>query len=123
MLTQDLSGKLCLFGSFLGAKRIPTFDWLNAATGWNRTPEEYMEIGERMQTLKQSFNVKHGIEPKKCRVNERALGRPIQTEGANRNRTVNIEKLVEDYWRQFNWDPQTGKPEQEALHGKGEYLC
>ena len=30
---------LCMFGTFLGVKRTPTFDWLNAGTGWNRSPE------------------------------------------------------------------------------------
>lgn len=102
----------CAFGAMLGVTRFPLFEWLNAATGWNKTPEVYMEIGEGIQTLKQLFNIKHGIEPSKCRVNGRALGRPMQAEGANRNRAVNIEKLVEDYWRQFNWDPQTGIPER-----------
>jgi aldehyde:ferredoxin oxidoreductase len=110
----------CAFGAMIGITRFPLFEWLNAATGWNKTPEAYMEIGKRVQTLKQSFNVKHGIEPKKCNVNGRALGRPMQKEGANRNRTVAIETLVEGYWRLFNWDPQTGKPEKKVLNEKGE---
>ena len=54
---------LCMFGAFLGIKRTPTFDWLNAATGWKKSPEDYMAVGERIQTLKQAFNIKHGIDP------------------------------------------------------------
>lgn len=69
-----------------------------------------MAIGKELQSRKQAFNIKHGIDPKKCRVHERALGRPVQKEGANRNRSVAIETLVADYWRQFDWDPKTGKP-------------
>jgi len=106
---------LCLFGSFLGAKRIPTFDWLNAATGWNRTPEEYMEIGERIQTLRQLFNVKHGIEPKDFKISDRAIGRPPLSGGANKGRTVDIEKMMEGYWGQFGWDTRTGKPGLECV--------
>ena len=106
---------LCIFGTYLGAKRIPTFDWINAATGWNRTPEEYMEIGERIQTLKQSFNIKQGIEPKDNRLSERASGIPPLEEGANEGRTVDIDRMMSDYWKQFGWDEKTGKPTAEAM--------
>lgn len=101
---------LCLFGLFLGAARIPTFEWLNAATGWNRTPEDYMAAGERILTLKQAFNVKHGVTPLANRIGDRAAGIPPQAQGANRGRTVDIDKMMGDYWRQFGWDPETGKP-------------
>jgi aldehyde:ferredoxin oxidoreductase len=106
---------MCMFGLFLGAKRIPTFDWLNAATGWQLTPEEYMTIGERIQTLKQAFNVKHGIEPRANFISSRALGKIPQTEGANKGRSVDVEKLAPGYWDQFGWDTTTGKPKEETL--------
>ncbi|MDM8517442.1 aldehyde ferredoxin oxidoreductase family protein [Desulfobacterales bacterium HSG16] len=101
----------CLFGMFLGVHRIPVFEWMNAATGWKKTPEDYMIAGESIQTLKQAFNIKHGIKPKDFTVSDRALGKPPQSRGANRDRTVNIEKLMQDYWRQFNWDDKTGIPQ------------
>ena len=104
---------LCLFGLFLGASRIPVFEWLNAATGWNRTPEDYLAAGERIQTLKQAFNVKHGIDPRANRVCDRAAGIPAQKEGANARRAVAIAKMMSDYWRQFGWDPETGVPPVE----------
>ncbi|MBN2517189.1 MAG: aldehyde ferredoxin oxidoreductase family protein [Deltaproteobacteria bacterium] len=110
---------LCMFGTLLGAKRIPTFDWINATTGWHRTPEEYMEIGERIQTLKQSFNIKHGIEPKDNRLSERAFGKPPLEEGANEGRTVDIDTMMGDYWKQFGWDEKTGKPTAEAMSRLG----
>jgi aldehyde:ferredoxin oxidoreductase len=106
---------MCMFGLFIGAKRVPTFDWLNAASGWNLTPEEYMTIGERIQTLKQAFNIKHGIEPKDNFISARALGKPTQKEGANKGRFVDVEKLAPDYWEQFGWNRNSGKPEEETL--------
>jgi aldehyde:ferredoxin oxidoreductase len=110
---------LCLFGTFLGAKRIPTFDWINAATGWSRTPEEYMEIGGRIQTAKQLFNIKHGIEPKDFIVTGRATGDPPLGEGANAGRTVYIDGMIRDYWKQFGWDEETGKPTVESVIRSG----
>jgi aldehyde:ferredoxin oxidoreductase len=106
---------LCIFGAFLGIKRTPTFDWLNAVTGWSYTPEDYMEIGERIQTTKQAFNIKHGIDPKKNKISDRALGRAPQTEGANKGRTVAIEKMMSDYWGLYGWDRETGKPTPQCM--------
>jgi len=110
---------LCLFGSFLGARRIPVFDWLNAATGWRKTPEEYMAIGKRIQTLKQAFNVKQKVDLRSLRPPDRVLGRPSQTEGANRGRTVQLEKMIEDYYGQFGWDARTGVPTEQSMAALG----
>lgn len=110
---------MCMFGLFIGAKRVPTFDWLNAASGWNRMPEDYMAVGERIQTLKQAFNVKHGIEPRNNFISSRALGTIPQKEGANKGRSVDIEKLAEGYWGEFGWDAATGKPKEETLRKLG----
>ena len=106
---------LCLFGLFIGAKRIRIFDWLNAATGWHKTPEDYMEIGERIQTLKQLFNIRHGIDPWSFKVGDRVVGRPPLTEGANRGRTMDMEKMMSDYWHQFGWDAATGRPTDDTI--------
>jgi len=100
----------CLFGAFLGVHRLPVFEWLNAATGWSYTPEAYMATGKRIQTLKQSFNIKHGVTPSANVMSDRALGRPPLKAGANAGRTIEIEKMMRGYWRQFGWDERTGRP-------------
>jgi len=105
----------CFFGAAMGSKRTPIFEWLNAATGWRKKPEQYMEIGARIQTLKQAFNIKHGVDPASIKVPDRMLGRPAQTRGANKGREVPIEKMRSDYWRQFGWDALTGKPSIESM--------
>jgi len=109
---------LCLFGSFLGVERIPIFAWLNAATGWYKSPEEYLQIGERIQTLKQAFNLKQNIEPATLRISDRALGRPPLLSGANKGRSVDIENLTLEYWAQFGWD-ENGKPTEETMKRLG----
>ncbi|MBA4396600.1 MAG: hypothetical protein C0394_04355 [Syntrophus sp. (in: bacteria)] len=106
---------LCLFGLFIGAARVRAFDWLNAATGWRKTPEDYLEIGERIQTLKQLFNIRHGIDPWSFKVGNRAAGWPPQTKGANRGRTMDMVQMMGDYWRQFGWDAATGIPTKAAI--------
>ncbi len=101
---------LCMFGLFLGAKRIPVFAWLNAATGWRKTPEEYLAVGAVIQNLKQDFNRRQGVDVRSFQVPDRVVGRPPQRRGANRGRTMDIEKMCDDYREQFGWDRQMGPP-------------
>ena len=109
-LSQLLNGAgLCLFGAFLGVERFPIFEWLNAATGWNYSPAEYMQTGARIQTLKQLFNAREGV-PLKHSINKRVLGIPPQTKGANRNRSIPINELVKYYWEISGWDGLSGIP-------------
>jgi len=107
---------VCLFGGFLGTKRIRIFDWLNAATGWHFTPEQYMEVGSNIQTLKQAFNVRQGLQPKDSRVSDRLLGLPSQTRGANKGRSVDIDTMMKDYWELSGWDRETGIPSQDCIN-------
>ncbi len=100
---------LCLFGAFAGVHRLPFFEWLNAATGWRKTPDEYMQIGQNIQSLRQLFNAREGISLRHA-VNLRALGLPPQNQGANKGRSVNLDELVPAYWSALGWDSQTGQP-------------
>jgi aldehyde:ferredoxin oxidoreductase len=105
----------CLFGAFMGAHRIPVFDWLNAATGWEHSPKAYLVIGHRIQTVRQLFNIKQGAIPKDIRISKRVLGDPPQQEGANTGVTVPLEKLRRYYWSAMGYDPETGVPTPECL--------
>ncbi|MDD5711268.1 MAG: aldehyde ferredoxin oxidoreductase C-terminal domain-containing protein, partial [Smithellaceae bacterium] len=78
-------------------------------------PNDYMDIGERIQTTKQAFNVKQGIAPKDFTISARALGMPPLKTGANKGRTVQIDKFRSDYWDHFGWDRETGIPKPETL--------
>ncbi len=106
---------VCQFGSFLGSRKIRIFDWLNAATGWHFSPEQYMKIGNKIQQLKQAFNIKHGILPKTNKVSDRLLGIPVQIKGANKGCQVDIDSLMEDYWQLFGWDKETGVPSEKTI--------
>jgi len=49
------------------------FTMLNFATGWDLSPDQYMEIGKRIQTLRQMFGIKHGIKTLDFSPDERFL--------------------------------------------------
>lgn len=109
----------CLFGAIIGVHRVPIFEWMNAAAGWDRAPEEYMEVGRRIQTLKQLFNIKHGIDPLSLKPHPRSLGEPPQTVGPNKGYTIPLERMMKDYWQAMGWDSETGRPTRETVEALG----
>ncbi|MEA2101161.1 MAG: aldehyde ferredoxin oxidoreductase C-terminal domain-containing protein, partial [Thermodesulfobacteriota bacterium] len=62
---------------------------------------------------KQAFNIKHGINPKAFCIKDRVAGIPPQGQGANKGRSVDVDQMVSDYWREYGWDPETGRPKGE----------
>ncbi|WP_170311579.1 aldehyde ferredoxin oxidoreductase family protein [Vallitalea okinawensis] len=112
-LTDGVGG--CLFGMILGVHHWKMFEWLNAATGWNKTPDEYMEMGKRMQTLRQLFNIKHGINPMDFKLHNRMAGKPPLEEGPLTGRQVPIEEMMMLHWKNFGWDEETGRPLESTV--------
>lgn len=108
----------CLFAAMMGVHRYPIFEWLNAATGWHKTPEEYLQIGWNIQSVRQAFNAREGIILSHA-INNRAIGQPPQLEGANKGRTVPLSELIALYWKQMGWNEQTGAPPGTALTALG----
>ncbi len=106
---------ICLFGIYIGVDRLPLFEWTNAATGWSYTPQEYLKVGHRIQTLRQLFNIKQGVEPVDIKISRRALGIPPQESGPNRGNQIDYPAMRRMYWEQIGWDADSGYPTRETL--------
>ena len=105
----------CLFGAQLGG-HLPLIGYLNAAGGWAHEPNHYLQIGERIQALRQAFNFKHGIQPvKDFALPARATGVEPLTSGPMKGVTLDMDRLREDFLKGMGWDPQTAKPTKAAL--------
>ena len=63
----------------------------------------------------QSFNIKHGIDPRQNIPGPRVTGQPALSTGANKGRSVDLETMMRDYWQQFGWDPSNGHPRPDIL--------
>jgi len=107
---------VCFYGACLGADRLNLFALTNAACGWNLTARDYMQIGQRILTLKQLFNIKQGVEPASIKISQRALGLPPLKRGGNRGLSINLEELKRFYWQIIGYDPHKGIPTPETLH-------
>ncbi len=109
---------ICMF-SFLSVDyhSVPAF--LTAVTGRDWAIGELLTIGERIENLRQAFNLREGVNSRKWRIPGRIVGRPPLTEGPLAGLTVDIERLVEDYFEAMDWDLTTGQPSRARLEHLG----
>lgn len=84
----------CLFAVTTGLKNWPIFQWLNAATGTEKKPEEWLEAGRAIQKLRIEFNKKHGIDTEKFYVHPRIFGDEPLAAGPLKGRKVPLKGLV-----------------------------
>ena len=117
-LQAGASAGLCLmplmfFGNF------PFVDFFNAATGWNLEVGDILNIGARIQTLRQCFNVQEGLQPSDIHLPERMTGRPPQKEGPVAGVTLDVDNLAREYRLAMGWDPDSGRPHEAALEKFG----
>ena len=114
-MLADAAGT-CYYGEMMGTKTYRLIDYLNTALGWTLNGDEYLRIGERIQTMRQMFNIKHGIDPKTIRLPKRALGFPPLSSGANKGVSLhNAEEQIRMHWKSFSWDENTGVPTEETI--------
>ncbi|HDH97010.1 MAG TPA: aldehyde ferredoxin oxidoreductase, partial [Proteobacteria bacterium] len=109
---------VCLFGMQMGTA-YKMFDYINAATGWNLSPREYLKIGERIQHMRYAYNVREGITVKDVKIMPRAVGRPPLDRGPNARITIDMDTMLREFCDAYGWDYDTGLPRKEKLEELG----
>ncbi len=108
----------CFFGP---APRsfIPVEDVLasvNAATGWNLSVEDALQIGERATNMARIFNLREGFSRKDDTLPERIFqgleNGPLQGLGLPRE---DFEQALTILYELKGWSPETGVPTRERL--------
>ncbi len=106
---------LCLFSSFaLGAAEYS--DLLNAATGTTYTPEQLLEVGERVYNIERMFNKKAGMKPEDDRLPKRLTEEPI-VDGPSKGMLSQIEVTLPQYYKVRGW--KNAFPTEETLRRLG----
>ena len=108
---------VCEFGPLTGP--VPVVEYLNAATGWDLSPDDYFEIGERLLSLRKAFNVREGLSAKDVKMHGRGYGSPALKKGPHKNVTLNMEALEKGFFDTVGWDYETGGPTKEKLKELG----
>jgi aldehyde:ferredoxin oxidoreductase len=109
------SAGVCKFLMF--QKTFPLIEFIAAATGWDFTPAEALVTGERIQTLRQLFNIREGINPTEVSLPQR-VSQPATT-GPVKGITVDFNILRKQYYEAAGWDPETGHPIESRLEELG----
>ena len=117
MLVDGAGG--CYYGEMMGVHMWKLVDYLNAAAGWDHDGDYYMRIGERIQTLRQMFNIKQGVAPADVKLPPRMAGDPPLTGGPLKGVRLKNEEQVALHWKAFGWDEKTGEPLKETIEALG----
>jgi aldehyde:ferredoxin oxidoreductase len=104
---------------FMFFGNYPLIELLNAVTGWGMDVREALTAGARIQTLRQSFNIREGISAGDTRLPDRMTGRPPQTEGPLAGVTIDVDRLSQQYREAMGWHAETGIPEKATLERLG----
>lgn len=106
---QVLNGLgLCMFTTLTGG--LPWLELLQALTGWSYTDEDLLSAGERIQNLRNAFNVREGLVPKDFVPPPRMFGHGdgLLSAGPLKGVDVPIDRLKRDYYTAMHWNPETG---------------
>jgi aldehyde:ferredoxin oxidoreductase len=89
---------------------------INAATGWNMTIEEALQIGERATNMARVFNMREGFSRKDDTLPERIFqglqNGPLEGKPFPRDE---FERALTVLYGLKGWDPETSQPSRERL--------
>ena len=91
---------------------------LEAATGMEMDVERLKRIGERIYNLQRCYNVLHGITRADDCLPRRFTDEPSPS-GNARGQVIDLEPMLDEYYRLRGWDPITGWPTPEKLRELG----
>jgi len=112
------SAGVCMFGMTCGPK-YPLFEFINAATGWEMSDEEYLQTGERIETLRHAFNVREGITYKDQKMHRRATGEDTMDKGPHAGFVMDNETMAREFYQEMGWDFTDDKPFKDRLEKLG----
>ena len=97
--------------------RMP--EWINLTTGWDTTPKEILQAGERIANLRMAFNYREGDIVTKRRIPDRLIGKTPLTAGPHEGVTLDVETLEKEYLEACGWDLETARPTRAKLEELG----
>lgn len=114
------SAGLCKYGTQIP----PEFFYEDVAlalkihNGLDFTRKELEEIGERVVNLNRLFNAERGITRKDDSLPRRLTDEKAPV-GPSAGEVVELEQMLDDYYRERGWDLETGLPQEETLKRLG----
>jgi len=88
---------------------------MKGITGWDLTPENLVETGQRIATMLHAFNLKHGFKPSDYTIPARVCGDPPLTAGKLKDVKIDFEELKRQYYDAMGYDVDTGAIKPETI--------
>lgn len=115
-----------MFEDCLGTCRFTTRGPLSAvagavaaATGWDFTMSEGMEVGRRTVNLLRAFNLRRGLTSELEYPSKRYGSTPVDGPAAGKSIAPHWDDMRASYYRLMGWDLETGRPLPETLEALG----
>ena len=97
-----------------------TAELLQATTGWDLDGEEVRRVGERIVNLERLFIGREGITRADDTLPTRFLSEPLPVgSGPSTGSLLQLESMLDDYYRARGWDPENGLPSEAKLREIG----
>jgi aldehyde:ferredoxin oxidoreductase len=104
---------LCSFSTLFGP--YPFINLINNFTGWNIKIDELLKIGLRIQTLRQAFTLREGVDIAKNELPGRVTGHPPDERGPAKDVSVEYREFYKGFCKEMGWNPENGYPLKETL--------
>ena len=105
---------LCYFSSMF--RRYPIFELIKAIVGWDMTIDEMIKTGLRIQTLRQAFTLREGVDIISNKLPGRVVGDPPFETGPHKDKTIDYQSEYKGYCEKMGWNPENGYPLKETLN-------
>jgi aldehyde:ferredoxin oxidoreductase len=83
-------------------------------TGWEMTRAEILKAGERIDNIRQAFNIREGVKLP-FEFPDRMMGIPPKTVGPRAGKTLTSDEIFNEYLAAMDWDRNSCKPSKEKL--------
>ena len=88
---------------------------INTFTGWDLTIKDLIKTGLRIQSLRQSFTLREGVDIAHNNLTGRISGRPPDKRGPTKGITIEYKDFYKGYCVEMGWNPENGYPLKETL--------
>ena len=92
---------------------------ITAVTGWDFSPQEGMNVGNRTVNLLRVFNLRHGHTAEMDAPSPRYGSTPTDGWAKGKNILANWNEMRSQYYEGMGWDQETGKPLPDTLRRLG----
>ncbi|MCK4648646.1 aldehyde:ferredoxin oxidoreductase, partial [bacterium] len=91
---------------------------IEVTMGWKFSEKELKKIGERIVNLNRLFNVREGITRKDDSLPDRLTKEPAPL-GVPKGQVVELDQMLDEYYKYRGWDKKAGKPTKKKLKELG----